>query len=224
LRALTPFQPSHDVADSEPAVSPDGAQIAFTRSNAGGITSQIYVMRADGSGAHPITPPALEGFGPDWTPDGRHVLLTSNSQRLGAAIYQVNLDGSGLKRLTRPPFPQNDILPSSSPQGNRIVFMSDRPYPDLCCQQLYTVRSDGSGLRRLQTDLVGITNPDWGSAPPDTTTATPVAVGRSVTANRTPNVGGQVLRSSSRPPATRPVHRAPFAIQECGRLTRRSPT
>jgi TolB protein len=78
LRALTRFQPSLDVVDFLPSVSPDGARIAFTRFNAGGIQAQVYVMGADGSGAHPITPPALEGFGPDWTPDGRHVLVTSD--------------------------------------------------------------------------------------------------------------------------------------------------
>jgi TolB protein len=180
LRALTRFQPSLDVVDFFPAVSPDGARIAFTRFNAGGIQAQVYVMGADGSGAHPITPPALEGFAPDWTPDGRHVLVASNANRLGSAIYQVRPDGSGLKRLTRPQFPHNDILPSSSPQGNRIVFISDRPYPDLCCRQLFVVRADGSGLRRLATDLTSVTAPDWGPAPPDTASSTATATARPV--------------------------------------------
>jgi Tol biopolymer transport system component len=180
LRALTRFQPSLDVFDLLPSVSPDGARIAFTRFNAGGIQAQVYVMGADGSGAHPITPPALEGFGPDWTPDGRHVLVTSDCCRLGSAIYQVNPDGSGLKRLTRPQFPHNDILPSSSPQGNRIVFISDRPYPDLCCRQLFVVRADGSGLRRLEAGVAAPDAPDWGSAPPDHATATATATARPV--------------------------------------------
>ena len=180
LRALTRPNESLDVVDLDPSVSPDGRRIAFTRLNAGGIIAQVYVMRADGSGAHPITPPALEGFAPDWTPDGRHILLTSNRDRLGSAIYQVNPDGTGLKRLTHPPFPHNDLLPSSSPQGNRIVFHSDRPYPDLCCRDLFTVRADGSGLRRLPTGLVGAVDPDWGPAPRDSATATATAAVRPV--------------------------------------------
>jgi Tol biopolymer transport system component len=197
LRALTRFKTNVDVSDFEAVVSPDGARIAFVRSNAGGIASQIYIMGADGSGAHPITPPALEGFGPDWTPDGRHVLVTSNAQREGGAIFQVNPDGSGLKRLTSPPFPNNDILPSAAPQGNRIVFTSDRPYPDLCCRQLYTVQSDGGGLRRLETDLVGVTNAAWGSAPPDTTPATSAANGPLVTATHLP--GSAAILCAPRP-------------------------
>jgi Tol biopolymer transport system component len=184
LRALSRPEPSLKVSDDDPTVSPDGARIAFTRSNAGGIVSQVYVMRADGSGAQPITPPALEGFAPDWTPNGRHVLVTSNIERQGPAIYQANPDGGGVKRLTHPPFPHGDGFQSSSPQGDRMVFISERPYPDLCCSQMYTVRADGGGLRRLTTDLIQITAVDWGSAPPDTTTATPTATGPSLSAGR----------------------------------------
>jgi Tol biopolymer transport system component len=172
LRALTRPNESLDVSDFWPAVSPDGRRIAFTRFNAGGIQAQVYVMGADGSGAHPITPPVLLAFAPDWTPDGRHVLVASDCCRLGSAIYRVRPDGSNLKRLTNPAFPHNDILPSSSPQGDRVVFTSDRPYPDLCCRQLFIVRADGSGLHRVPTGLVGVTDADWGPAPPETATAT----------------------------------------------------
>lgn len=176
LRALTRFQRRLDVFDIEPSVSPDGATIAFARINAGGIASQVYLMNADGSDAHAVTPPALEGYAPDWTPDGRHLLLTSNAARLGVAIYQVNPDGTGLTRLTDPPFPNNDILPSASPRGDRIVFSSDRNHPDLCCLELFTVDADGSGLQALETGLLGVVNVDWGSAPPDNNaTATPTA-------------------------------------------------
>jgi Tol biopolymer transport system component len=181
LRALTRFQEGiNEATDFFPAVAPDGRRIAFTRFSAGGIQAQVYVMRADGSGAHPITPPALEAFAPDWTPDGRHLLVASNTNRLGSAIYRVRPDGSDLTRLTHPLFPHNDALPSSSPQGNRIVFHSDRPYPDLCCRDLFTIRADGSGLRRLPTGLVGAVDPDWGPAPPDTTTATSTPTARQV--------------------------------------------
>jgi Tol biopolymer transport system component len=181
LQALTRFQEGiHEALDFGPSVSPDGRRIAFVRFNAGGIQAQVYVMRADGSGAHPITPPVLEAFSPDWTPDGRHVLVASNCCRLGSAIYRVRPDGSDLTRLTHPPFPHNDADQTSSPQGDRVVFDSDRPYPDLCCRDLFTVRADGSGLRRLATGLVGVVDPDWGPAPPDSAAATTAAATRPV--------------------------------------------
>jgi len=185
LRALTRFKEGlNEAVDFDPSVSPDGRRIAFVRFNAGGIQAQVYVMRADGSAAHPITPPVLEAFAPDWTPDGRHILVASNANRLGSAIYRINPDGSGLKRLTRPQFPHNDIFPSSSPNGERVAFSSDRPYPDICCLDLFLMRADGSGLHRVSTGLVGVLEPDWGPAPRDDA-ATATATIRQVAPART---------------------------------------
>ena len=168
LRALTQFQGDmQETVDSDPSVSPDGHRIAFVRYFAGGILAQVHVMRADGSGAHPVTPPALEAFGPDWTPDGRQILVSSKCCRPNSAIYQVRPDGTGLQRLTSPRYPNNDVVPSASPLGNRIVFASDRPYPDLCCNDLFIMRADGSRLQRVPTNLVNETDPDWGPAPRD---------------------------------------------------------
>jgi Tol biopolymer transport system component len=171
LPALTQFKPPPNEAnDFWSTVAPDG-RIAFGRFGAGGITSQVYVMGAAGAGAHAITPPALLAIPGEWTPDSRQVLINSNGfvgqgSRLNAAIYRVRPDGTGLRRLTRPAYPHNDILPSPSPAGDRVVFVSDRRYPDLCCNDLYVVRSDGSELHRVPTgDLSGVGNPDWGSAP-----------------------------------------------------------
>ena len=168
LRALTRFKTGLESAnDFWPTVAPDG-RIAFGRFGAGGITSQVYVMAADGSGARPITPPALTAIPGEWTPDSRHLNVQSNGFRLNASIYRVRADGTGLRRLTRPSFPNGDIQPNSSPNGDRIAFASDRRYPDVCCNDLYVMRSDGSGLHRVPTgDLAGVVDPDWGSAPRD---------------------------------------------------------
>jgi Tol biopolymer transport system component len=169
LRALTRFKTGiNEANDFWPTVAADG-RVAFGRFGAGGITSQVYVMSATGGGAHPVTPPALTAIPGEWTPDSQHLLVSSNGFRPNAAIYQVRPDGTGLRRLTRPAYPHNDVLPSPSPAGDRVVLSSDRRYPDVCCGDLYVMRTDGSGLHRVPTgDLNGIGNPDWGSAPPDT--------------------------------------------------------
>ena len=67
LRALTQFKPGPNEAnDYWPTVAPDG-RIAFGRFGAGGITSQVYVMRSDGSGLHRVPTGDLNGVGnPDW--------------------------------------------------------------------------------------------------------------------------------------------------------------
>src|SRR4029453_14373100 len=50
-----------------------------------------------------------------WTPHSRRPVINSNGFRLNAAIYRVRPDGTGLRRLTRPGYPHNDILPARQP-------------------------------------------------------------------------------------------------------------
>jgi TolB protein len=166
LRALTHFKSGADEAlDSGPAVAADG-RIAFGRTHFHGVQSQVYVMAADGSGAHPITAPALLATRPDWTPDGRHVLVHSNGFRNGDAVVRVRADGADVQSVTRPRFPHNDLFPSASPDGKQVAFASDRRFADLCCLELYMVRADGTGLHRVPTgNLTGVAFPDWGTVP-----------------------------------------------------------
>ena len=100
-RALTKLRP---VTDFGASVSPDGKQIAFFRGQAHGITGQVYVMNADGSGAHAVTPPALEGISPHWSPTGTLVTFTSNCCRPNSNIYVMHPSGTGIRRLTHTPF------------------------------------------------------------------------------------------------------------------------
>jgi Tol biopolymer transport system component len=161
-RALTPLRA---VTDIRASVSPDGRQIAFTRLGAKGITSQVYVMNADGSGAHAVTPPTLEGIGPRWSPTDKLITFTSNCCRPGSNIYVMHPDGTGIRRLTHTPFPHNSFLSAYAPQGDRIVFASDRRYPDFCCNDLFVMRSNGSQETLVHTGLTGVLSPTWGTAP-----------------------------------------------------------
>ena len=163
-RALTPFQ--EEVFDFGAQVSPDGTRIVFARFNAGGIISQIYVMGSDGSNPKALTPPALEGFLPDWSPDGQMITFASNCCRFRSNVYVMHPDGSGITRLTETQFPNNSVTGGYSPRGGRIVFSSDRRYDDLCCVELFVMRADGSRERLLDIGLTGVLDPQWGSAPP----------------------------------------------------------
>jgi Tol biopolymer transport system component len=160
---LTPFHLG-DV-DFGASVSPDGRRITFARFNANGITSQIYVMHSDGSGTYALTAPVLEGFAPEWSPDGRRITFSSDSSRLGSNVYSVNADGSRLRHLTSSTFPNNDVQSAYAPQGNRIVFDSDRRYSDFCCSDLFVMRTNGNGETFIDTGLTGVENPAWGTAP-----------------------------------------------------------
>ena len=161
-QTLTPFH--LDDVDFGSSVSPDGSRIAFARFNANGITSQIYVMHSDGSGAHALTAPALEGFAPQWSSDGRRITFSSDSGRLGSNVYSMDADGRRLRHLTNSTFPNNDFDPAYSPLGDRIVFASDRRYSDFCCSDLFVMRTNGTGATFIDTGLTGVENPAWGTA------------------------------------------------------------
>jgi TolB protein len=175
LRALTPLRAHADLLAS---VSPDGRQIAFTRFGANGIIAQVYVMRADGSGAHAVTPPALEGLAPHWSPDGKLLTFTSNSDRPGGNIYVMHPDGTGIRRLTHTPFPHNSFLSAYAPEGDRIVFASDRRHANFCCNDLFVMRSNGTRETLVHTGLTGVLSPAWGTAPLATATSGAPAIPR----------------------------------------------
>src|SRR5207248_7781002 len=70
LHALTKFKEGRrEAVDFDPDVSPDGRHVAFSRFGARGVVAQVYVMNADGSRQHAVTPPRVEGVVPSWRPD-----------------------------------------------------------------------------------------------------------------------------------------------------------
>lgn len=115
----------------------------------------IYSTRLSGGGLRKITLPpkrAAEDGEVQWSPDGRKLVfvrtfLDGANTTLRQAIYTVNADGSGLRRVT--PFSLNaGDGPDWSPDGKRILFRS--PENDTFLgSQLYTIRPDGSGLKQV---------------------------------------------------------------------------
>jgi TolB protein len=168
-RALTPYVhgPTDEAIDFGLSVSPDGKRIVFTRFASGGFAARLFVMCADGSHPHAVTPPRLEGGQPDWSPSGHRIVFNSNAPRNGSSLFTMKPDGSDIRRLTPDRFPHNDALPSYSPKGNHIAFVSDRNYPDACCLDLFAIKPDGSGDHMIDTGLsdAGIVWPSWGTAP-----------------------------------------------------------
>ena len=99
--------------DSEPSVSPDGSKIAFI-SNRDGSDGNLYVMDVNGSNISRLSNVFMVGGKPAWSPDSKQIAFLSLWSReeyaldkvpfFGngdmALLYTVNLDGSGLKRIT----------------------------------------------------------------------------------------------------------------------------
>lgn len=134
------------------APSPDGRRIVFMRWHVDGVRNRLYQLRLGETRERPLTPPALQGTAPDWSRDGKSVLFSSNlfANRPNGAIYAMNADGSGIRQLTHPRFPLEDYEASYSSDGNRVVFASDRRHPGRDGSDLFTMRTDGSGVEQVQ--------------------------------------------------------------------------
>jgi TolB protein len=151
------------LGSSAPAWSPDGNRLVFERAfgpivNDNAAALDLVTANADGTAEqlllHLRTREAegKELHEAQWSPDGRRIAVTvlniTARPRLASAIYVLNADGSNLRRIT--PMRLNAGNPDWSPDGRRIVFNSS--FEGQAAVELYTVRPDGKGLRRLRRE------------------------------------------------------------------------
>jgi WD40-like Beta Propeller Repeat len=105
---VLPSPPGPETADVEADWSPRGNMLLFDRFTFGGpVTSDLYVVRTDGSGLRRLTdtPDRLE-LQPAWSPDGTKISFfgfTVGDQH--AAVYTMNPDGSGVTEISTPRAP-----------------------------------------------------------------------------------------------------------------------
>jgi Tol biopolymer transport system component len=166
MHAITPFRNADEAVDFGVSPSSDGKHVAFARFNWRGIAAQVFVVRLDGTREHAVTPAWLEASAPRYSPDGKYLVVTSQSPRLGSNIYSLRADGRDLQRLTATPYPMNDYDASFAPSGRRIAFATSRNYDDLCCADVFVMNANGTGEHQVSTGaLQGAGQVAWGEAP-----------------------------------------------------------
>ncbi|MBT3199844.1 MAG: hypothetical protein HN350_08000 [Phycisphaerales bacterium] len=116
----------------------------------------LYVLSPVGPGGSLRNLTRLKGGavqGPELSHDGKRVLfgMRTNAKTKGFGIYEMNLDGTGLQKLTDGNC--NDVDPCYLPDG-RIMFCSDRAgYREFYHQErsrvLYVMNADGSDVRQV---------------------------------------------------------------------------
>ena len=90
--------------------------ILFTALPHGVGVEQIFRVQLSGKGLEQLTKGRYPSEAPAFSPDGKRVAFA----QLGAGVFSMNLDGTGLRRLTDN---GRDTFPSWSPNGKQIVFL-----------------------------------------------------------------------------------------------------
>jgi Tol biopolymer transport system component len=134
--------------------SPDGERIAYL-----GVVGRRDVVRIiPADGGRPKTVASFDwAYGLAWSPDGRHIALTSRKHDIDRIIL---MRSDGTHQRLFPGTGPTSADPSWAPNGRRIAF--DRcTGRDLCNADIYTVRIDGTGLKRITTDESYEYDPVW---------------------------------------------------------------
>ena len=143
-----------------PKLSPDGRRILFAR---GRRPCWLYVVRSDGThetalaqtnfGSHEAS--RVEPYDASWSPDGKRIAFVRSWSKPNpfvkprSALYVINADGTGLRRLTKLRPKVQTSYPAWSPDGRRIAFNEN--------DRTFVIRADGTDVKRL--GLLGGT--DW---------------------------------------------------------------
>jgi Tol biopolymer transport system component len=100
---------------------------------------EIYLLTPGEEEVNITNSPEAEDANPDISPDGSKILFSSDLEGGVFHIYLVNVDGSGLTKLTDDP--AGDFSPRWSPDGKRIAFSRTGA--------IYVMDSDGSNVRKV---------------------------------------------------------------------------
>jgi len=143
---------------------PDGRRIIYLDVSAG--AGRLMIETAEGG---PVRPAGIPGNGGDSAcalPSGRVAFLRPKAGSDEArAIFVSGLAGQGLKRIT----PWGGVADKidCSPDGTRIVFSKPEFGQDGKSSNVYTIRTDGTGLVQLTHEGGGQINAGADSWSPD---------------------------------------------------------
>jgi Tol biopolymer transport system component len=150
--------------DGWPAWSPDSNRLVFASNRSGKPNSgQLYVCKSDGSEFQQLTDLPGACTQPSWSLDGKFIyasqLWETSDEQYGHVVeipVSVNNDKvvAGIIRIATSVV---DCYPVISPDGKTVVFQSDRTGD----REIYTINSDGTGLKRLTNVAGPDVSPVW---------------------------------------------------------------
>jgi dipeptidyl aminopeptidase/acylaminoacyl peptidase len=125
----TTFMDMESVAN--PAISPDGRRVVFTRTYADKMKDQyrsgLWLAEADGSRVRELTGGAWNDRAPVWSPDGSRVAFISDRDGSNQ-IHVLYVDKGDIAQLTHVERDPSDLR--WSPDGKRLAFTMLVPDPE----------------------------------------------------------------------------------------------
>ena len=144
-------------SDADPAFSPDGRKVVFSRYRSG--DSDLWAVGLDGAGEARLTDtPDHDEQDPAWSPNGGEIAYTRvgcEPPRGGmSCVFKMDADGTGQTNLT----PEDNFHegassePSWSPDGARIAFRGAVEAEHSSGTDIWTMAADGGDKANVTDD------------------------------------------------------------------------
>lgn len=152
---------THKSVSISPAWSPDGKKLAYSSFTKfvgkPGTRAALYILDLK-TNKRVLTSyrPGMNS-GAVFAKDGQHVYLSMTMGSGSADIYKIDLQGEIVSRLTKGPAGAINVEPSLSPDGNKIVFSSERGGRPM----LYVMNADGGDVKRVTFKGKFNSSPSW---------------------------------------------------------------
>ena len=144
-----------------PSWSPDGTQIAYMLvADITGEQHGVYVTNVDGSGTTRLTYDEPAASALVWSPDGLKIAFTPATGR-GVDVLSLHEGGADRVSVTDDAAGEGSSQPAWSPDSQSITFTS---YIYGGNQEIYSVYTNGTGLRKITNHQAWDREPAWSPA------------------------------------------------------------
>ena len=158
----------HPVQNLDPAWSPTGEAIAFSRNglSATSRAASLYQLHVGGIAPARLTnPTGVDGdVDPVYSPDGRQIAFSSDRNGYDDVYMTVTKD--------------RDVEPTFAPDGSALAYVSDRSgATEIWAQSLLTLAPGPASPFQITSDGASKSHPSWGpdvQTSPATTSKSPL--------------------------------------------------